>query len=435
MKRRISNFGRKAAYLLLIWVLTACARTDSARTDSACTGSAGEDPAGPQQTAVEGPISEEVPEMQADPALPAASEAPEIGIPAALQTEGSAPLTEPSSQAEPSSPVESASPAEPAPLIREFDITLGFAGDINLDDHWCNMIYYHTHAKDLSDVIEEAYLEQMRNADILWVNNEFTFSTRGEPTPGKSFHFRADPGNVSILQEMGADIVGLANNHVYDYGPDALEDTLQTLTDAGISYVGAGRDLEEAMRPVILEVDGVRIAYVAASRAEKNRKTPQATEDSPGVLLCYDTELFLDAIREADAQADYVIALPHWGTEYSTVLETEQTEGAKAFLEAGADAVIGTHPHILQAVCEIEGKPVVYSLGNFWFNEKKLMTMLAELHLTGQIQESASGETKVLSLEAQLELWPGWQEGYRTRMAADEEERAELLKQIEELGK
>ena len=123
---------------------------------------------------------------------------------------------------------------------------------------------------------------------------------------------------------MGVDIVKLANNHVYDYGREAMEDTMDTLSDAGIAYIGAGHNLEEAMKPVYVELDGKTVAFVAASRAEKNRKTPQATEDSPGILLCYDTELLLETIAEADANADFVIAYVHWGTEYSYDLEEEQ---------------------------------------------------------------------------------------------------------------
>ncbi len=268
-------------------------------------------------------------------------------------------------------------------LTTDFDITLAFAGDINFDDTWSVMAHYHELGDDLEAVIDPKYIDAMRSADVMWINNEFTYSDRGSPLNGKAYTFRSKPENVRLLEEMGVDIVGLANNHVYDYGKEAFLDTLDTLKAVGISYVGAGHDLNEAKSPVYMDVDGVCIAYVAASRAEKYKMTPQATDTEPGILRCYDNTIFLESIREADLKADYVVALPHWGTEYSQVLEPAQTEGAKLYIEAGADAVIGAHTHCLQEITDIDGKPVVYSLGNFWFNEKTLDTMLYEIHLSG----------------------------------------------------
>ena len=160
---------------------------------------------------------------------------------------------------------------------------------------------------------------------------------------------------MDILKEMGVDIVSLANNHAYDYGERSLIDTMATLKQAGIHYVGAGHNLEEAMSPVYFEVQGKTIAYVAASRAEKYRMTPQATEDAPGILLCYDTKLFLKAIEEAKKNADYVIAFVHWGTEYSYELEKVQRVTGKEYLDAGADIVIGAHSHCLQGIEYYEG--------------------------------------------------------------------------------
>ena len=195
---------------------------------------------------------------------------------------------------------ESPIPDIPEPEVHE--ITLAFAGDINFDDNWCNMIYYHSHAEELSDVIDEDYLECMRSADLFWINNEFTYSDRGAPLNGKMYTFRTAPENVELLTQMGVDIVGLANNHVYDYGEEALIDTMDTLQNAGIPYVGAGHDLAEAMSPVYFDLDGFTIAYVAASRAEKFKMTPQATESSPGILRCYDNTLFLEEIEEGIRQ-------------------------------------------------------------------------------------------------------------------------------------
>ncbi len=302
------------------------------------------------------------------------------------------------------------------PEVTDFDITLAFAGDINFDDTWSVMAYYHKLGDDLEAVIDPRYLEAMRDADVMWINNEFTYSDRGSPLNGKAYTFRSKPENVRLLDEMGVDIVGLANNHVYDYGREAFCDTLDTLSAAGIPYVGAGHDISEAKAPVYMDVDGVCIAYVAASRAEKYKMTPQATETEPGILRCYDNTLFLESIREADEKADYVVALPHWGTEYSTVLEPAQTEGTKLYIEAGADAVIGAHTHCLQEIATVEGKPVVYSLGNFWFNEKTLDTMLYEIHLSGTKTQRSNGKNCVEIEDVATEELYGVQSGCKTMM-------------------
>ena len=302
------------------------------------------------------------------------------------------------------------------PMITEEEITLAFAGDINFDDTWSVMQAYYEKGEKLSNVIDEGYLTLMNEADVFWVNNEFTYSNRGEPLDGKMYTFRSKPENVKLLEEMGADIVGLANNHVYDYGKDAFVDTLQTLSDAGILYVGAGYNIDEAAAPVYIEKEGITIAYVAASRAEKYKMTPQATEDEPGILRCYDNTIFIESIREADENADYVIALPHWGTEYSTELEEAQTEGARAYIDAGADIVIGAHTHCLQAIESYKDKPIVYSLGNFWFNEKTLETMLYEVKLTVEKETDEAGEVSSKIIEVSTEIYPGMQEGCVTRL-------------------
>lgn len=256
------------------------------------------------------------------------------------------------------------------------------------------------------------------------LNNEFTYSLRGEPLEGKKYTFRANPERVTLLQEMGVDIVKLANNHVYDYGSEALTDTLDTLKEAGIAYMGAGYNLEEAQEPVYVELDGKTVAFVAASRAEKYRMTPQATEDSPGILLCYDTELFLETIKEADKNADFVIAYVHWGTEYSYELEEVQLTTGKEYLDAGADAVIGAHAHYIQGMEYYDGKPIVYGLGNYWFNGKERDTMLVDLHFFG---DEGGGQLEV-------KVIPAKQADFCTSDVPEAEERERIFTFLEDIS-
>lgn len=342
------------------------------------------------------------------------------------------------------------------PETVNYDVTLGFAGDINFaDDHETTRHYEAIGGTKISDVIDPEYVSLMNGMSLMWINNEFAYSKQGAPLPGKAYTFRSDPSHVEWLKELGIDIAGLANNHVNDYGQAAMTDTFQTLEDAGIPYVGAGRNLERAKSPVYLQADGLTIAYVAASSAEYTKYTPQATDTTPGILECYDNTLFLEAIREARANADYVIALPHWGTEYSTQLTSIQTEGAKAYIDAGADIVIGAHPHILQGISYYKGKPIVYSLGNFWFNDKTLNTMIAEVEIRGSYQKPAdasasssstdpetegqaaatsSGRPDISTASVTLRLIPGVQTGCETHMAKTPEEKHSILQSIQSIS-
>ncbi len=305
------------------------------------------------------------------------------------------------------------------------DITLAFAGDLSLADNYVVMDYYHNEAgDDLANCIDSAYIKRMNDADVMWINNEFCYSNQGSPIPGKAYTFCAAPENVSILKELGVDIVGLANNHVYDFGPEAFADTLATLRGAEIAYVGAGADIKEASAPVYVDVDGYKIAYVAATRAEKNIKTPEATETSGGVFRCYDNTDYIEKIKEAKANADYVIALPHWGAEHSTILEAAQTDGAKEYIDAGADAVIGAHTHCLQGMDFYNGKPIIYSLGNFWFDDYTLDTMLLELHLTGTTDH----------VQVTVEMVPGTQSERVTRMSSTVQERNRIYAYMESIS-
>ena len=268
-----------------------------------------------------------------------------------------------------------------------YDFTLCFGGDISLDEKAVTTAQLDASEGDISKCISPELIEIMQEADIMCLNNEFTFSNNGAPMNGKMYTFRAKPERVSVLQDMGVDIVQLSNNHVYDYGKQALLDTFTTLEDAGIDYFGAGHNLKEAMQPVYYTLDDKVVAFVGASRAEKYKMTPQATETEPGILRCYDTELFLQAIAEADANADFVIAVVHWGTEYSYDLEEVQLTTGKEYLDAGADVIIGGHSHCLQGMEFYDGKPIIYSLGNYWFNDKTLDSMLIELHFSGNDEE------------------------------------------------
>jgi len=305
-----------------------------------------------------------------------------------------------------------------------FDFTVCFAGDINLDENWGTTRYMLAQPNGIYDCISEELVSYMQDADIMCLNNEYSYSLHGKPLKGKAYTFRADPKQVEVLQQLGVDAVTLANNHVYDYGREAMLDTFTVLEDAGIPYFGAGETLQRAMEPLYLEVDGKTIALVAASRAEKYKMTPQATDTEPGILRCYDPELFLQVIREAKEHADFCIAFVHWGTEYSYDLEQVQLDTGKAYLDAGADAVIGVHSHCLQGMEYYDQKPIIYSLGNYWFNEKTLDTMLLQLHFSGD-----DDDTRLT-----VQVIPAVQSGYRTTYASKFEEQRRIYDFLESIS-
>ena len=260
----------------------------------------------------------------------------------------------------------------------ETEITI--AGDLCLTEDGFVIDKYDT-VNDLKQCISPEILQITNESDLFYVNHEYTISDRGTPLAGKYYTFRAKPERMSILKEMGTDIVSLANNHVYDYGEEALLDTVDLLENAGIPYVGGGRNIDEAKRPIYFIINGIKIGFVGASNGEKIRYTPQATEESAGILRAYDTTEYNQVIREASMECDYLIAYIHWGTEDSNYLNSDQQRWGREFLASGADIVIGGHPHVLQGIEYVDGKPIIYSLGDFWFNHETKYTGVLKLNI------------------------------------------------------
>ena len=255
------------------------------------------------------------------------------------------------------------------------------AGDICFAEDGFVLDHYDE-TEGLSECISPEILEMTNQADVFYLNHEYCVSERGEPLEGKLYTFRAKPERMTLLDEMGTDLVSLANNHVYDYGEEALLDTLDYLDEVTLPYVGGGRNKEEADRPVYFIVNGIKIGFVAATNAEIVYYTPAATEDSPGVLEAYDTAEYNQIIAEAAKECDYLIAYIHWGPEDTNQYAKYQTEQGKEFLASGADIVVGGHPHVLQGIEYVDGKPIIYSMGDFWFNDETKYTGLLKLDIT-----------------------------------------------------
>ena len=288
--------------------------------------------------------------------------------------------------------------------------TLSFVGDILFDPDFNPM--YHAKVKGgVLNCIDPEIVNYLRTSDVFLINNEFTYGKRGAPLQGKTWTFQAAPDTVNLLKDMGADIVSLANNHVYDYGEVGFTDTMAVLDDAKIPYVGAGMNISEAAEGHYFIINGIKVGIIAASRAEKVPFTPVADYNTPGVMGTYNSENFLKAVELAKSQCDYLIAYVHWGTENSTKLETPQKEMAKKYIDAGVDAVIGGHTHCLQGMEFYNNKPIVYSVGNFWFNSKNLDSCVITIELDNQ-------------MNSEISILPLKQQNCETRLLTGEDARA-----------
>lgn len=203
-------------------------------------------------------------------------------------------------------------------------------------------------------------------ADLRLANLECNLSDIGTPLAEKPYTFRTDPAALAALQG-NFDALSFANNHSLDYGVDAFLDTIARAAEAGLPLSGAGRDRAAALRPVTIEVRGLRVALLSYTTlfAVPVRWGPLwvPTANKPGVALA-DADVVLPAVAAAKQDADLVIVFLHWGIEYQGVIP-DQTHLARAMVDAGADLVIGCHPHIAQTLEVYRGRLIAYSLGNF----------------------------------------------------------------------
>ena len=258
-------------------------------------------------------------------------------------------------------------------------VTLLFAGDVYFSNYVQNA---YNRAGDISGVLDDGIRQEIADADIFMVNQEFPFTDRGEKVADKQFNFRVSPQWVSAFKEMDVDLVTLANNHILDYGQQGLLDSCDTLNEAGIAYVGGGRDLDEAKKLVTMEAGGRTIGFLGTSRVYMDGSWA-AGIDHPGVFSTYDPSLAIEEIKKAKEQCDYLVVYVHWGIERNTEPESYQRSMGQAYIDAGADFVVGSHPHVLQPVETYKDKTIAYSLGNFVFGSSIPSTELLKVELDG----------------------------------------------------
>lgn len=272
----------------------------------------------------------------------------------------------------PEEPEKAEAPEEPVPEepVLE-DVTLAFAGDVMFSEYYLDAY----ERGGISAIADEEMLSHMQNADLFMLNEEFPFSLRGEPMEDKQYTFRADPQYVKIFQELGADAVTVANNHSLDFGRESFTDTLEALEQADIACVGGGYNISEASAPLIRTLGGRTFAIFAATRVSPSYDW-YATDSQAGIFQTYDPARLNEAIAQAEEAYDYTIVFVHWGIERNETPEEYQRTLAQGYIDAGADLVIGCHPHVLQGFEYYKNVPIVYSLGNYLFGGRTDATLL-----------------------------------------------------------
>ena len=238
-----------------------------------------------------------------------------------------------------------------------------------------------------------------------------------------TFVLVGDSRNATALAQAGFDVMSVATNHIKNCGlancgDRAFLDTLQNLRQAGVLPVGAGTTLAEALQPVVVTIQGVRFGIVSLGQIEP---MAFAGEETPGIAVLNDENLSA-SIEAARRVSDVVIAMPHWGPEYSPNPNYYQLHFAQVAVEAGADLVVGNHTHVVQAVQELAGVQVFYGLGNFVFDQN-------------WSRETQQGVILKVEFEGDrylgYELIPTRVDGEGSVSLADEAEAAEILERIE----
>lgn len=245
-------------------------------------------------------------------------------------------------------------------------ITLSFVGDVIFAGHVQERLAQQGYDYPYKPV--QSYLD----ADVQVANMETPVTTIGTQQ-WKEYTYQSTPKALPAFRKVGFDVVTLANNHSMDYGVSGLLDTMKNLKATHIKYAGAGKTADEAYAPVIVKRKGVKIAFVGLSHVIPNASWKAQNKSSiypngvTGLAHLYDMPAAINAVKKAKQLADLVVVLPHWGEEREMTPNATQTMMAHALVDAGADLIVGSHPHVAQAVEQYKGKWIAYSLGNFLF--------------------------------------------------------------------
>ena len=260
-------------------------------------------------------------------------------------------------------------------------ITMAFAGDVHFEEE------IEPYLDDPTGL--ESVAGMLSRAELAVVNLETAITARGAPEP-KKYHFRAPVTALDTLQQVGVDLVSMANNHAVDFGADGLADTLAAKARSPIPVIGIGHDADEAFAPYTSTIEGRTVAVLAATQVPDWTAARWAAGPStPGVASAREPRRLIDAVETASKRADIVVVFLHWGTERVGCPTAEQRTLAQALAQAGADIIVGAHAHVLLGAGWLDSTFVDYGLGNFmWYgaNSQREAT-------TGVLTLSVSNDT------------------------------------------
>lgn len=252
---------------------------------------------------------------------------------------------------------------EPSSDLPSGNVTLALGGDVMMGG-----LFGEAVKSNGVDYPWQQIMSLTSSADLSVVNLETCVSDRGASTKPEGFGFQSLPSTLKGFQNAGIDLVVGANNHIMDYGKEAFLDTMTHLDQAGIAYAGIGKNAQEARQVRVFEKNGVKVGFIAYNQIiPAGSWVAQDGAAGQAVLTQDRLPAVLAEITQAKQQCDYLIVSLHWGQEYVDYPSAWQTTAAKKMLDAGADMIAGSHPHVLQGIEFYQGKPILYSMGNFLF--------------------------------------------------------------------
>lgn len=243
------------------------------------------------------------------------------------------------------------------------ELVLSFAGDIMFDKSVAGFI-----KSKGEDYVFQGYEKYLKSSDVVFGNLETSLCSSGQPVSEKEHIFRSSPKLASFMKKYNFTVMSIANNHTMDYGRAAFVESLRILKESGISYGGGGHNREEANDGVIIEKKGLKIGFIAFTSVIPSVDW-YAGEKRPGIIGAYKIheEEVLKAVGNLDAKCDILVVSVHWGKEGATEVREQESEMAHKLVDAGADVIMGHHPHVVQSFELYQDKLILYSLGNFIF--------------------------------------------------------------------
>lgn len=245
----------------------------------------------------------------------------------------------------------------------EEELVLSFAGDIMFDKSVAGFI-----KSKGEDYVFQGYEKYLKSSDIVFGNLETALSNNGQPVIDKEHTFRSSPKLAPFMKKYNFTAMSIANNHALDYGRAAFVESMKVLKENGISYGGGGHNKKEASDGVIIEKKGLKIGFIAFSSVIPSVDW-YAGDKRPGIIGAYKVHeaAILKAVNNLDSKCDVLVVSIHWGKEGTTTVRERESELAYKLVDAGADVIMGHHPHVVQSFELYKDKLILYSLGNFIF--------------------------------------------------------------------